>query len=251
MALRLGDRTFAPRGWALLLAGALVAGCVTAGYWQIGRGREKQALVEAFALGGSTVVVPGPGPLDGQPRYQRVELSGRLDPSRQILLDNMPSGTGRPGFRVLTPLRRDAGSRLLLVDRGWVPLGPTREALPDVAVSDEPRVVRGRLDRLPEPALRAGPAATPGATAWPRVLNFPTHADVEQALGESVEPRILLLDPDLRDGYERQWRPALRFGPERHLGYAIQWFALALALVVAFVALSLRRLPDPRDTDRR
>lgn len=244
MALRLGDRVFAPRGWALLLAGALVAGCVAAGYWQIGRAREKQALVEAFAAGGATVAQLRAGPVDAQPRYQRVATRGRLDSSRQVLLDNMPSSTGRPGYRVLTPLRRDAGERLLLVDRGWVPLGATRAALPDVAVTDSVREVRGRLDRLPEPALRAGPAATPGASGWPRVLNFPTQDDLEQAYGAPVESRILLLDPDLADGYERQWRPALRFGPERHLGYAIQWFALALALVVAFVALSLRRAAD-------
>jgi surfeit locus 1 family protein len=54
---------------------------------------------------------------------------------------------------------------------------------------------------------------------------------------------LLLLDAGAPDGFEREWRPAMRFGPERHLGYAIQWFALALALTVIFVALSLQRTP--------
>ena len=49
---------------------------------------------------------------------------------------------------------------------------------------------------------------------------------------------------------ERRWRPALGFGPERHLGYAIQWFAFALVSVALFIALNLRQAgasgePDP------
>jgi surfeit locus 1 family protein len=115
-------------------------------------------------------------------------------------------------------------------------------------VSPRHRAVSGRLDTLPEPGVRVGTAGVPGDRNWPRVLNFPRQQDVEQALGERVESRIVLLDPAEPDGYERVWRPAMRFGPERHLGYAIQWFALALAVLVAFVALSLRRRDDAADT---
>jgi len=137
-----------------------------------------------------------------------------------------------------------------MVDRGWVPLGGSREELPDVAVGSQPREVSGILDVLPVPGLRAGPAAAPGATGWPRVLLFPTAADVETTLGVAVESRIILLDAAAPDGFERQWRPALGFGPERHLGYAIQWFAFAVLTAVLFVALNLRRVsadeePDP------
>jgi surfeit locus 1 family protein len=135
------------------------------------------------------------------------------------------------------------------VDRGWVPLGATRAELPDVTVGADEREVTGILDGLPVPGLRVGPAAA-GADAWPRVLLFPTEADVESALGVDVESRIILLDPGAADGFERQWRPALGFGPERHLGYAIQWFAFALVTVALFVSLNLRQAgasgePDP------
>jgi surfeit locus 1 family protein len=75
-------------------------------------------------------------------------------------------------------------------------------------------------------------------------MNFPRVEDLERAFGMSIEPRILLLDADQPDGFERQWRPSLGFGPERHLGYAIQWFALATAALVAFVALSLHPIED-------
>lgn len=250
MTLRIAGREFAPRAGALLLTAVGVAACVALGWWQIGRGREKLALTESFARGTqASVVLAGGVTVDDLPRYQHVTAPGRYDPARQVLLDNMPSQTGRPGYRVLTPFVRAGGSRLLLVDRGWVPLGVSRDVLPPVAVAPGPRTVAGRLDRLPEPGVRIGAAGVPGDARWPRVLNFPRRGDLEQVLGEAVEERIVLLDPAAPDGYERVWRPALGFGPERHLGYAIQWFALGLAALAGFVALSLRRPADASNAE--
>lgn len=245
MSLKIGNRSFAPRAWAVVLTAALLAVFVSLGWWQVGRAREKQAMMESFARGTETsVVLTGVG-VDELPRYQHVSAQGHYDPERQVLLDNMPSSTGQPGYRVLTPFRRGAGDKVLLVDRGWVPLGVSREQLPVVFVDPKPRTIAGRLDGLPVPGIRVGEAQAPGATGWPRVLNFPTQADIEAVLGEKVESRIVLLDASNPDGYQRVWRPSVGFPPERHLGYAIQWFALALALIVIFVALSLKR--DPSD----
>jgi surfeit locus 1 family protein len=246
MTLRVANREFAPRAWAVLLTAVAVGAFVSLGWWQIGRGREKQAMIESFARGTqSSVELRDDVTVEELPRYQHVRAEGRYDPSRQILLDNMPSQAGKPGYRVLTPfVRRDTDDgvgRLLLVDRGWVPLGASRETLPAVDVADGFRAVSGRLDRLPVPGVRVGEAGTPGDERWPRVLNFPRASDVEAVLGRPVEARIMLLDAAAPDGFERVWRPALGFGPERHLGYAIQWFAFALTTVVIFIALSLRR----------
>ena len=245
MSLRIGRRVFAPPAWALVLTGLALAAFVSLGNWQLGRAQEKQALADSFAAGSrDTVDATGLGFAD-LPRYQQVRLRGSYDAARQILLDNMPSSTGRPGYRVLTPLERADGRGWVLVDRGWVPLGPTRAELPDVAVAGGEREVTGVLDGLPVPGLRVGPATVPGASGWPRVMLFPTEADVESALATDVESRIVLLDPAAPDGFERAWRPSLGFGPERHLGYAIQWFAFAVVAVVMLIALNLRRvLPD-------
>jgi surfeit locus 1 family protein len=245
MSLRIGRRVFAPPAWGLVLTGVALAAFVSLGYWQLGRAHEKQALADSFAAGSrDTVDATGLG-FEDLPRYQQVRLRGSYDSARQILLDNMPSSTGRPGYRVLTPFERADGRGWVLVDRGWVPLGATRTELPDVAVAGGEREVLGVLDGLPIPGLRVGPAAAPGASGWPRVMLFPTEADVESALAADVESRIVLLDPNAPDGFARSWRPSLGFGPERHLGYAIQWFAFAVVAVVMLIALNLRRvLPD-------
>lgn len=249
MTLRIGKRLFVPRAWSVLLTAIALAAFVSLGNWQLGRAREKQALSASFMAGSaSTVDAAGLG-FETLDRYQHVRLRGRYDGARQVLLDNMPSATGRPGYRVLTPLERADGRGWVLVDRGWVPLGATRAALPEVAVGSEDREVSGILDVLPVPGLRVGPAASPGEAGWPRVLLFPTEADVESVLDTDVESRILLLDAGLPDGFERRWRPALGFGPERHLGYALQWFAFALLTVVLFISLNLRRVGADQESD--
>jgi len=248
MSLRIGKRSFAPSLWSVGLTATGLAFFVSLGYWQLGRAQEKQARFDAF-MSASDEAVPATGlGFDELARYQRVRLRGRYDATRQILLDNMPSAAGRPGYRVLTPLERADGRGWVLVDRGWVPLGATRDDLPDVAVGADERELSGTLDELPVPGVRVGPAAAPGATSWPRVLLFPTEPDVESALGVEVESRIILLDAGVPDGFERKWRPSLGFGPERHLGYAVQWFAFALVAIVLFVALNLKRADPTEDS---
>ncbi len=226
--------------WSVLLTAAALIAFVSLGTWQLGRAREKQALLDEFAAGSRETMDATGRDLADLGRFQRVRLEGRYDASRQLLLDNMPSATGQPGYRVLTPFDRADGRGWVLVDRGWVPLGPTRAQLPDLTVGVDDRRVSGVLDRLPEPGLRLGPASEAGATGWPRVLLFPTEPDLETALGFDVGPRIILLDADAADGYERHWQPSLGFGPGRHLGYAIQWFAFAIVTLVIFVAVNLR-----------
>jgi surfeit locus 1 family protein len=247
MSLRIGKRSFAPPIWAVGLTALGLAVFVSLGYWQLGRAQEKLALVDAFTSGSEDTVDATDLGFDGLARYQRVRLRGAYDPTRQILLDNMPSAAGRPGYRVLTPLQRAGGQGWVLVDRGWVPLGATRADLPDVAVDERRRELSGTLDELPIPGVRVGSAEAPGAAGWPRVMLFPTEADVESSLGVAVESRIVLLDAGEPDGFERKWRPALGFGPERHLGYAVQWFAFALVTIVLFVALNLRRATPAED----
>jgi surfeit locus 1 family protein len=248
MRVRVGNRVFAPRAWGALATAAVVAGALSLAHWQLGRAAEKRALIASFDRGLATNVALGTDTVDALPRYQHVTAHGHYDPSRQVLIDNMPSQAGYAGYRVLTPFVRPGSARLLLVDRGWVPLGLRRERLPLVGVAADVREVAGRLDQMPVPGIRVGTAGTPGDTHWPRVLMFPTTADLEQVFGLPVESRIVLLDADRPDGYERVWRPALEFPPERHLGYAVQWCALAIVAIVVFAALSLQRAPDPEAT---
>lgn len=241
MSIRIGKRVFAP-GLAGTLATALLLPCLLAlGFWQLGRAEEKRSLVAAYEEGADRLVeVATAGALEQLPRYQRVRLRGRYEPARQVLLDNMPSRHGRPGYQVLTPFRLQQGGEVL-INRGWVPLGATRESLPDIDVGGGARVVTGRLAALPEPGLRLGDPPLLEAPRWPVVLNYPTAQQLTDLYGEPVGEALILLDPQASEGYERAWEARFGFGPERHVGYAVQWFALAAALLAIYVGVNLRR----------
>lgn len=230
--------------FSALAAGLLVAVCGVLGNWQLGRARDKQALIDAWGHGDAARVDVTAHRIDSLPRYQSVSARGAYLSARQILLDNMPSADGQPGYRVLTPFRRDATERLLLVDRGWLPLGEDRARLPSLDVGETPREIAGRVDRLPVPGLRVGSAdrgEAARAAAWPKVLNFPTAAEIAAVLGAPIEHDIVLLDPQAPDGYQRNWQPELHLHPARHLAYAIQWFAFGVVAALAVIVTAVRR----------
>ena len=79
-------------------------------------------------------------------------------------------------------------------------------------------------------------------------MQFIDYERLSDALGYQLLPAVILLDPQQPHGYLRDWRPGFGgFGPERHLGYAVQWFALALTLIVIYVVMNTRRSRPPSE----
>jgi surfeit locus 1 family protein len=241
VSIKVGSRIFAPRVFTTLLTIVLMVMLISLGRWQLRRADEKRALFDSFAAGTDTT-----RPIDlGTPRlqrYQHVEASGHYDQARQILIDNMVNAE-RAGYFVITPFALTGGG-WVLVNRGWVPLGASRAARPTIPVTGAPRQLRGRTDNMPSPGIQMGTKAEL-APPYPVVASFPSHADMARLLRESSWTNaadLVLLDPGEPDGYVRNWS-APGFPPMRHLGYAVQWFALALTLLVIYVITNLRRNP--------
>jgi len=63
--------------------------------------------------------------------------------------------------------------------------------------------------------------------------------NVEKRLGYNVLPYQVLMDIDEPNGYEREWLP-MRMGPEKHHGYAFQWFALSVAWIIIYLVLTIK-----------
>ncbi len=214
------------------------------GFWQLDRAKGKRMLLDRFERGGDQTVtmLDVLNEPEAERRYQRVGLSGRYDPDRQILLYGMSEG-GVVGYHVLTPFDSDLLDEIVLINRGWVPASPQLERLPDIEVDSDRRTVAGRLASLARPGLRLDPAPTPAG--WPKVLLYPTAVQIAGLLGQNVHDGVVWLDPEADDGYVRQWKPAV-MGPNRHLGYAIQWFAFAATAFLIYLVLTLRK-PNPND----
>jgi surfeit locus 1 family protein len=239
VSIKVGSRIFAPRPFTTLLTIVLIAMLISLGRWQLRRADEKRVLFDSFAAGTDATRLIDLG-TPRLPRYQHIEASGHYDQARQILIDNMVNAD-RAGYFVITPFALTGGG-WVLVNRGWVPLGASRADRPAIAVAGDTRRVRGRADNLPSPGIQLG---TKGRLAppYPVVAAFPTHTELSQLLGESSWTKatdLVLLDPAEPDGYVRSWAPP-GFPPMRHIGYAVQWFALALTLLVIYVVTNLRR----------
>lgn len=238
MRVWLKNRRFSPGLANAGLAIAAATSFMLLGMWQLDRADAKRELRTQYETGQETTV-DLQAPAGTLPRYQQVRTRGHYDSAHQILLDNMPSQQGWAGYRVLTPFEWQPGE-WILVDRGWIPLGATRADIPALEISEENRIVVGRLDRLPRPGIRLGEASEQAAITWPLVLSFPQHATLERALDRPLTSGIVLLDPAQPDGFERAWQSRFSFGPNRHIGYAVQWFAFAAAALIIFVILSFK-----------
>ncbi len=209
------------------------------GRWQLNRADEKADMLEAFRQRTESPAVALPVRLEepAQWRYRKVHTTAVPLPERQFLLDNQVHGN-RAGFNVLTPFRSASGT-LFLVDRGWVPLSTSRRDLPDLSIPKEAMPLEGRIYTPYQKPFSLG-GMDDGELGWPRIIQFLDFEILGQRLGEPLQPFTLRLDPALEHGYLRDW-PITAVSPDKHIAYAFQWFALAVAAVVVFLVLTLRR----------
>ncbi|MBT8137320.1 MAG: SURF1 family protein [Gammaproteobacteria bacterium] len=210
------------------------------GFWQLDRAGQKQVMFDRFgaaedALDFNDVADQSPESL----RYRKVRLRGRYLPERQFLLEGM-FHESRPGLHVLTPLQLADGAGIVLVNRGWIPETLTRETRPDLSVAGSWGDIQGRVVPYPQPGMRLGGEPEEG---WPQRVVYPTPAEIAAALQTEILPHLIWLDSAAADGFVRAWKPA-EFGPARHIGYAVQWFALAFTLILLYIIFKFRRHDD-------
>ena len=219
---------------------ALLGTLVGLGFWQLDRADQKRELFGAFEAGNADAAATAliDGDALAERRYERLRLHGRFLSSHQILLD-LVTHAGRVGYQVLTPFLPADSAQWVVVNRGWIAAAPDRAELPNLDVAEHDRTVVGQIDALPRPGLRLDVPEEPGSAPWPRALLFPTFDELEAALDLPLVDYQLLLAADQADGFVREWQPR-SITPERHLGYALQWFSLAAALFAITAAVTIR-----------
>ena len=239
--MRIGPYDFRP-GFVPTLAVVIVLPLLAAlGFWQLERAKETQAYLDSLEAGRQA----GPVSLGARlPAYPDIEhriatARGRYDSAHQFLLDNQ-TYKGRVGYHVLTPFRLREGDSAVLVDRGWVLGSINRDVLPDVAVPETARRVQGVVDKGPSVGIRLGEAYR-GEGAWPRRLGYVDFRYISEALPYRVAPYLIRLDPRAEGGFVRE-PPKPAMGPERNIGYAVQWFAMASAVVIIYILVNLKRI---------
>jgi surfeit locus 1 family protein len=211
--------------WLPFVVGwVLVAQFAALGVWQITRGFEKRESQQLFQ--DETGFSAWHDGMEVRP-FQQLKATGRYDGGRQVLLENIIINS-RYGYYVITPLVDMDDEPVLLVNRGWIEKDSETFDVTRIDVPADRLMVRGRVGSLPRAGMRMGDSFTPGDD-WPRNAVFPTLDDVAAQLGQDVQPFVLLMDSEEEHGFFRNWVPT-EFGPDKHFGYALQWFAMGIVL---------------------
>ncbi len=208
------------------------------GFWQLDRARQKQAMLDAVEQ-----VLRQRRPIAVAQALDRTasdfawaEVNGHFVPPL-IFLDNQQH-QGRAGLRLYAPLALPGQQTRLLVDMGWLPW-PAGRVLPTVRLPDASVTLAGLLAPPPSVGLRVGDL--PSGRDMPLLL---TRLDPDELSAQGdvrYAARVLRLDPALPLGYARDLDVLPNtLPPERHLGYAAQWFALAVALFTLVLWRQLR-----------
>ena len=142
---------------------------------------------------------------------------------------------GAPGFRLISACTPEGSDQTFLVDRGFVP----------ESVSDRPRVAASTLPLSLTVELRRTPPQG-GMTPEPegRVFYGRDNAAMARTLGVAAPSDFTLfalVSPNPEIEALTASAPPAAFS-NNHLGYALTWFGLALALAGVYVALLIRRL---------
>lgn len=230
---------FRPKLVSSTLVLCLLALLCSLGSWQWGRASDKQALHDQSVDGLNDVVLTVDERTQIEKFPQRLaKLTGTYDTTHQFLLDNR-THNGTAGYHVLTPATFRTSGVAVLVNRGWLPVGPSRTKLPDLTVPIELLTIAGTIAPPPRVFLLGGSGHE--LVGWPRVVQSVDWALMETALGASLLRGQILLAVDEPNGYERAWTPYYGISPERHQAYAVQWYALAVTLLVLYLVVSVKR----------
>ncbi|WP_157263575.1 SURF1 family protein [Azohydromonas aeria] len=228
---------------------ALATALLTArlGLWQLDRAAQKQALQQAVEAQAALPPLPASelastAAQAAQQLHRRATVRGQWVPGHTVFLDNRQMD-GRPGFFVLTPLRLDDGSAVL-VQRGWVPRdAQERTRLPEVPTPQAPVTLVARVQGPPARLYEFTPL---DGEAGPirQNLSIESFADETQL---SLRPLTLLQLDDgdaaaapAADGLRRRW-PLPAVDVHKHYGYAVQWFSLAALITGLYVWFQLLR----------
>ena len=213
------------------------------GLWQLDRAGEKVRRLGTFdaRANDAPISLDRAMPAGTDPdwwRYRRVDVAGGAIGERQYLLDNR-TRNGVAGYHVYLPVLVAGLDRVVLVNRGWVETGPSRERRPDVSLDDSTLVVSGIVDHPRRPLLLGDDGY--GGSSWPKIVQRIDFDKTARDLDRPVLPFVVLMDAAQPRGFVREWRPYLGIGPERHRGYALQWFSLAATVAVVWVVVNVHR----------
>lgn len=213
---------------------------IALGNWQTRRAAEKTVLQARLAQG----MAAPPLALDGSPvdpatlEFHRVIVTGEFVPNWPVFLDNRPQ-QGRTGFILLMPFKIAGSDKLVLVARGWLPRNAAEhDRLPSFATPAGRITLEGRALRQMPRVMQLG---TPAPLKPNAIVQNTDPGELARASGLDLLPFVVEQTGPAApaEGLLRDW-PMPGVDIDRHKGYALQWYALALMAFLFFVITGFR-----------
>lgn len=246
MNLRLSGGYFVFDWRMTVLTAIFLPVMISLGFWQLRRAEENRVLQEAAALQRQQP----PMVLDSRLvdalrtdlfaenfaawQYRPVSLRGQWQ-SREFLLESQQHER-RNGYHVIGVMALSGGGNLL-VNRGWIPAPSLRSEMPRYPAAINEVTETGEVYVTPYVLADDKVFAE---EAWPKRIGALHIPGLARELQSDVLPFVVRLQQGSPSALTTQW-PVVNIAPEKNIAYAIQWFAMSVALVICYLALGYRR----------
>lgn len=201
------------------------------GFWQLQRADEKYTLQDLIAEQQELPPLQWPpsatdGAATGTHLYREVQMEGEFAAQRTWLLENKIYQS-RVGYEVLTPFIL-ANGEAILVNRGWIEGTGYRDRLPAIPPVEQVTSVSGRLLEPTRNTLLN--QVIPGEQ-WPQPILQIDLQQMQMFVDAPLLPWVLQINSQHPAALTVDWQD-VNMPANKHLGYAWQWFSMALALVI-------------------
>lgn len=228
-----------------VVALAVAGGFASLGFWQYGRAGEKQRWLDGYAAAMDAPPKVLSDALIEPPPEVPVRIQGGIAffPDAPVLLLDNQQRDGRIGVRAYAMAAATNGKVPMLVELGWLPMSADR-TLPPVVVPAGAQHIQGLLLPWPGQGLRLAenPWKREGEGGDAVLLTYLDRDEISQNIGARPYHAVLQPDPALALGYVRDAGTLPNtLPPERHRGYAVQWWGLSFTVIVVYLLLALRQ----------
>ena len=220
-----------------ILVLATMAFLVSLGFWQLERADQKRKIEASIQKANTGVVelIVNQNELLNK-EYYEVRLQGSYIGDKQFIYDNQIVDQAS-GYYVLTPFVLTGQSNAIMINRGFIPWNGRRDQLDDIAVDSTYREIKIQVSR---PIKRIELKTSDISNQFPVLIQAIDFDVIEEISSTSFVDVIGLLDPSSDDGFVRKWEPYTG-SIEKHIGYAIQWFLMALVLGIIGIRIGLKQ----------
>ena len=210
------------------------------GFWQLDRAAQKETLQQNHERMIAQKATPLYDFTPNPENFRPYRIKGRYA-QESFLLDNRVR-SGQVGYEVLHLFRANAGFEIL-VNRGWLAAPRLRNELPDVAPMQGMVEIEGFFYQSDGevPLLDRSNIETLPQQPWPKRVQKLVWDEFERLLPAKalLRKEFRLRSTQVPGALTIHWK-TLEMGPDKHTGYAVQWFALSLVLVGLTLYYSLR-----------